>query len=217
MSPDLRGRGRSQYDVNWRNYHPGIYLADISLLLADAGTACVVIIGTSLGGILGMLFAAARPESLAGLVLNDIGPEVAPEGIARISGYVGRGVAVENWDAAAAQARATNANAFPEATDADWLAFARRTCVEADGAIRPDMDPMIGEAVRAAPAGAAPDLWPLYAASPACQCSRSAASSPMSCRSRPLIGCRRRSPTCGASACRGAVTRRCSTSPDASR
>jgi pimeloyl-ACP methyl ester carboxylesterase len=164
LSPDLRGRGRSQYDVNWRNYHPGTYLADISLLLADAGTACVVIIGTSLGGILGMLFAAARSESLAGLVLNDIGPEVAPEGIARISGYVGRGAAVESWDMAAAHARATNGIAFPEATDADWLAFARRTYVEANGTIRPDMDPMIGEAVRAAPAGAAPDLWPLYAA-----------------------------------------------------
>jgi pimeloyl-ACP methyl ester carboxylesterase len=164
LSPDLRGRGRSQYDPEWRNYHPGTYVADLGLLLAAAEVGQVVVIGTSLGGLLAMLLAASRPRSLCGVVLNDIGPEVAAEGIARISGYVGRAAPVPTWEAAAAQVRAINEAAFPDLTDAEWLAFARRTCREADGAIRVDMDPRIGDAVRAAPAGAAPDLWPVYAA-----------------------------------------------------
>ena len=62
LTPDLRGRGRSQPDPNWRNYHPGTYLADLALLLADAGVPRVVLIGTSLGGILSMLIAATAPH-----------------------------------------------------------------------------------------------------------------------------------------------------------
>jgi len=164
LSPDLRGRGCSQYDPQWRNYHPGTYLGDISALLADAGTERVVIIGTSLGGILGMLVAATQPRLLAGLVLNDIGPEVDGEGRRRIAGYVGRNTAASSWAEAAARTRDVNGLAFPELDDAQWLAFARRTWIEADGEIRLDMDPMIGEAIRAAPTGTAPDLWPAFAA-----------------------------------------------------
>ncbi|HEX9206590.1 MAG TPA: alpha/beta hydrolase, partial [Steroidobacteraceae bacterium] len=57
LSPDLRGRGRSQYDPNFMNYHPGTYVADLARLLADAGVAEVILFGTSLGGILSMLIA----------------------------------------------------------------------------------------------------------------------------------------------------------------
>jgi pimeloyl-ACP methyl ester carboxylesterase len=54
--------------------------------------------------------------------------------------------------------------AMPDAGDADWLAFARRSYSEVDGVPVLDVDRGVGEAVRAAPAGAAPDLWPVYAA-----------------------------------------------------
>jgi pimeloyl-ACP methyl ester carboxylesterase len=164
LSADLRGRGLSQYDPNWRNYHPGTYVADVAALLADAGVERVVVLGTSLGGIIAMILAATMPRLLAGAILNDIGPEVAPEGLQRISSYVGRTAPVTNWDEAVALVRATNGLAWPGATDQDWLQIARRTYREVDGVPRPDMDPMIGEAVRAAPSGAAPDLWPVYSA-----------------------------------------------------
>jgi len=164
LSPDLRGRGRSQHDPNWQNYHPGTYLTDIGRLLADAGVERVILLGTSLGGILSMLICATVPRLSAGVILNDIGPEVAAEGLQRISGYVGRNAPVQNWDEAAAQMRATYGLAMPEASDEDWHAFARRSYTEVDGAPRLDVDPGVGEAVRAAPAGAAPDLWPVYAA-----------------------------------------------------
>jgi pimeloyl-ACP methyl ester carboxylesterase len=164
LAPDLRGRGWSQHDPNWQNYHPGTYLADIARVLEDAGAQRVVLLGTSLGGILSMLLAAAQPQAVAGVILNDVGPEVAPEGLARISSYVGRHAPVTNWDEAVDTVRATYGFALPDLSDADWLVHARRSYSEVDGVPRLDMDPMIGEAVRNAPAAAAPDLWPLFAA-----------------------------------------------------
>jgi len=164
LAPDLRGRGRSQHDPNWTNYHPGTYLGDIEALQAAADAERVVVVGTSLGGILAMLIAATRPAAIAGAVLNDVGPEIAPEGLQRISQYVGRAAPVTSWEEAAAQTRATYELALPDLTDEEWLAYARRSYVEVEGQLRLAMDPMIGEAVRAAPAGAAPDLWPVFGA-----------------------------------------------------
>ena len=164
LTPDLRGRGRSQYDSNWSNYHPGTYLGDLERLQAAAAAERVIVVGTSLGGILAMLIAATRPAAIAGAVLNDVGPEIAPEGLQRIAQYVGRHAPVGNWEEAVAQAQSTYGLALPDLTLADWQALARRSYIEVDGVPRLDMDPMIGEAVRAAPAGAAPDLWPVYAA-----------------------------------------------------
>jgi pimeloyl-ACP methyl ester carboxylesterase len=164
LTPDLRGRGRSQYDPNWSNYHPGTYLGDLERLQTAASAERVIVIGTSLGGILAMLIAATRASAMAGAVLNDVGPEIAPEGLQRIAQYVGRHAPVGNWEEAVAQAQSTYGLALPDLTLADWQALARRSYIEVDGVPRLDMDPMIGEAVRAAPAGAAPDLWPVYAA-----------------------------------------------------
>jgi pimeloyl-ACP methyl ester carboxylesterase len=164
LCADLRGRGLSQHDPEWRNYHPGTYVGDIARLLADAGAPRVIILGTSLGGILAMLVAATAPQLLAGAILNDVGPEVAAEGLKRISTYVGKSAPVTSWAEAAAQAKVTYGLAWPDATDDDWMRFAQRSYTEVDGVPRLAMDPMIGEAVRAAPAGAAPDLWPVFGA-----------------------------------------------------
>ncbi len=164
LAADLRGRGRSQHDPNWVNYHPGTYVADINLLLRAADVQRFVLLGTSLGGILSMLLAATQPQNVAGVILNDVGPEVAPEGLARIAAYVGRHAPVTNWDEAVATVRATYGLALPGLSDTEWLALTRRSYTEVDGVPRLDLDPMIGEAVRSAPAAAAPDLWSLYAA-----------------------------------------------------
>jgi pimeloyl-ACP methyl ester carboxylesterase len=164
LCPDLRGRGRSQYDPNFLNYHPGTYVGDLARLLADAGAGKVILFGTSLGGILSMLLAATTPQVPGAVILNDIGPEVAPEGLQRIAGYVGRHGPVRSWQEAAEQMRSMYGVAMPDAGDADWLAFARRSYSEVNGMPVLDVDPGVGEAVRAAPAGAAPDLWPVYAA-----------------------------------------------------
>lgn len=164
LCADLRGRGRSQHDPQWRNYHPGTYLGDIARLLEHAGVERCVFFGTSLGGILTMLTAATQPGRVAAAILNDIGPEVDPVGLARISAYVGRFPPARTWDEAVTLVRATYEYTLPGLTDEQWLDYTRRSYTDVDGVPRLDMDPNIGEAVRAAPAAAAPDLWPVFAA-----------------------------------------------------
>src|ERR1044071_5870722 len=120
--PDQRGRGRSQYDANWMNYHPGTYVGDVWTLLREQAIERVIVIGTSLGGLMAILMAATRPQTIAGVVLNDIGPEIDPIGVARIQSYAGRLPPVRTWDDAAAQMKMTFGLAMPEYTDAQWLA-----------------------------------------------------------------------------------------------
>lgn len=164
LCADLRGRGRSQHDPNWQNYHPGTYLGDIGRLLDHAGVERCVFFGTSLGGILAMVAAATQPQRIAAAILNDVGPEVDPAGLARIASYVGRYPPARTWPEAVAIVRATYEIALPGLTDEQWADYARRSYSDVNGVPRLDMDPNIGEAVRAAPAAAAPDLWPVFAA-----------------------------------------------------
>lgn len=163
VCPDLRGRGRSAWDPKWQNYHPGSYLSDLAALLTELRLARVAIIGTSLGGLLAMLLPAVRPGVVAGMVLNDIGPEIDPVGAARIRGYAGRSPPVNTWNDAVAQLRTIFGTAWPDLPDDKWSRLARRSYRE-DPAGRPvlDVDPNVGEALRAAPA-AAGDLWPVFA------------------------------------------------------
>jgi len=159
---DVRGRGRSARDPEPTHYVPSTCAHDVLELLDEAGIARVAVIGTSMGGILALLLAALRPAALAGVVLNDIGPEIDPKGIARIASYVGRTLDVASWEGAAESMRALNAPAFPDFARADWLRFARRTFrEEADGRLRPDYDSAIGEGTRGGSAVPA-DLWPLF-------------------------------------------------------
>ncbi len=165
LSPELRGRGRSDYDPEPKNYHPGTYVRDLVDLLEAAGAPRVVAVGTSLGGLLSMLLASAKPEALAGVVLNDIGPELDPAGVARIRGYVGKGGPVSTWEEAAGALRELNAAAFPELGPGDWLEFARRTYVEGeDGKLRTDYDPHIADTF-ADTSGARPSegAWAMFA------------------------------------------------------
>lgn len=168
IAVDVRGRGGSDRDPVPANYHPGLYAMDIAALLDDQGIERAVFVGTSMGGLITVVLAALRPEAIAAAVLNDVGPELSPVGIARISSYVGQGGPVETWADAAAYIRSINAAAFPQASDAEWDAFARRTFRE-DESGRPvlDYDPAIAAAFRPdpdAPPAPPPDMWPLFRA-----------------------------------------------------
>ena len=162
LALDVRGRGRSARDPKPERYVPIVYAQDVLELLDEARVERVAVIGTSMGGILALLLAALRPEAIAGVVLNDIGPVVDPAGIARIAGYVGKSGEVTSWDAAAEAVKALNSAFFPDLEHADWLRFARRMYREgSDGKLVPDYDPAIGLATRSG--GAVPgDLWALW-------------------------------------------------------
>lgn len=160
--PDQRGRGRSQYDPHWLNYHPGTYLEDMWTLLRELSVERLIVIGTSLGGLMAMLMAATRPQMLAGVALNDIGPEIDPVGAARIQSYVGRLPPVRTWDDAAAQMKMTFGAAVPEYDDRQWHELARKSFDEGeDGVPRFAADPKIGDAVRSIPRppNAVPAMW----------------------------------------------------------
>jgi pimeloyl-ACP methyl ester carboxylesterase len=164
LTPDLRGRGNSPWDPKHANYHPTVYYQDIVKLLTDEVRGRAAIIGTSLGGILAMSLAAYAPDRIAGIVVNDVGPELAPEGIARISSYVGVRPTPGSWSEAAEQAKANYANAYPDFNDADWLAYAKAFYREReDGTVVADYDPALGDALRAT-AGRTFDMWSVWAA-----------------------------------------------------
>lgn len=162
--PDQRGRGRSQYDDDPGNYHPAIYVADMFALLQSLQIERAILLGTSMGGLIAMLMAAQRPEICAGLILNDIGPEVEPAGLARLLGYVGKSPPIADWAGAAAQCRRSNEIAFPEYDDQQWLEFARRTYVsDASGIPRPAYDLAIVKGIEGDEPSAAPaNLWPIW-------------------------------------------------------
>jgi pimeloyl-ACP methyl ester carboxylesterase len=163
LTPDLRGRGRSDHDPDWRRYRLDVYVADMLTLLDALGVARVVVVGTSLGGLIGMFLAAGHRARVAGLVLNDIGPELDPRGMLRIATGVGTARAVATWAEAAADARAANEIALPDLVEAAWLRFAQAVYrEEAPGRIVRDMDPMIGRALRE-PTVPTPDFWAAFA------------------------------------------------------
>ncbi len=163
VCPDLRGRGFSARDPHWQNYHPGTYLADVQRLMQVLDLGRVAIIGTSLGGLLGMMLGATAPQQVAGLVLNDVGAEVDPRGIERIRSYTGLLPPVSTWDEAIQQYRAVNGSAWPDLSDEMWSKLVHRS-YRADASGKPvlDCDPRVGDALRAAPP-APGTLWPVFA------------------------------------------------------
>jgi len=164
IAVDQRGRGRSQYDSNPANYQPATYVQDMFTLIDELGLENVVLVGTSLGGLMAMMMNAMRPGQFAGVVLNDIGPEVNQAGLDRIKNYVGKAAPVNSWEEAIAQTKATNGLAFPKVDDTGWAKFARRIYGEnAQGIPELLYDPAISTPMEEADNNAVPpDLWPVF-------------------------------------------------------
>ena len=166
ICPDLRGRGDSDYAKDPATYNPLQYADDIELLLDQEGITRFVSFGTSLGGLISMLLAAGRPERIAGVLLNDVGPELDPAGLARIREYVGQGRSFPTWMHAARGIEESQAKAYPRYTVSDWLAMTKRVMVlGAGGRIVFDYDMQIAEALVPADGPALEaDMWPLFLA-----------------------------------------------------
>lgn len=162
LALDYRGRGLSAFDPDPGNYRPETLIGDIGDLLTIANCHRIVVIGTSLGGVLAMGMGAARPSALAGVVLNDIGPEIDIQGLDRIRSYVGQEAVPESIEAGARQLAQMMGRAYPDFTEDDWLAEARaRYRPDASGRLALEYDPNIAKPL-AAGAAAAPDFWPLF-------------------------------------------------------
>jgi pimeloyl-ACP methyl ester carboxylesterase len=146
--PDVRGRGLSGRDLIPSNYNPKTYARDVLSLMNALDVSRAIFIGTSMGGIIAMTLAALRSRAVAAAILNDVGPAVAPEGIARILSYAGKDPGVRSWDDAADYVRQTNAAAFPHFATADWQRFAERTFRDRGQGPELDYDPAISTPLR---------------------------------------------------------------------
>jgi len=140
----LRGRSLSDYAADFRTYHPLVYRDDVLTALDTLKINRAIFIGTSLGGITSMLINHQKPSTVAGVVLNDIGPDLAPEGLARIASYVGQvKKSAMPLDEAILRIKAINEIAFPNRDDAFWATFARRTFKQNAAGWSLDYDPAI--------------------------------------------------------------------------
>lgn len=144
VAVDLRGRGRSDRDPTARSYALGVYADDMVQLVDALEVERAVWIGTSLGGLVSMHVGFLAPNRVAGIVLNDIGPELAPEGLARIQSYAGKQGDVTSWLEAVAQVRSVSEMQTPGLSHEEWLDEAHQRYREMpNGRIVPDYDPAI--------------------------------------------------------------------------
>jgi pimeloyl-ACP methyl ester carboxylesterase len=163
--PEMRGRGQSDYAPDSATYNPLQYVADVEKLLAEEAIEHFIAIGTSMGGLMTMLMAPAKPGRIVAVVMNDIGPEVNPAGIDRIKSYVGQGRSYPTWVHAARSMCEVHSAAFPDYDLDKWLEMAKRTLiVSQNGRVSYDYDMAIAEPFNE-PGGAAPaNLWLAYEA-----------------------------------------------------
>lgn len=158
---DYRGRGASDFDPDWQNYSLPVECRDVLELLGHLGLERVAILGTSRGGLNAMGLAMGYKQHLLGVALNDIGPELDPKGLDFIMGFLGRNPAAKTH-AEAAQTMARVFTDFQDVPDSRWMQEAVKHYVQTDAGLQITYDPHLRDAVEAAGAQAAPDLWPFF-------------------------------------------------------
>ncbi len=162
VCPDYRGRGQSDTDPDWRKYAPKETLGDVRHLMIAAGLHRAVICGVSFGGLLAMALSVVAPTALAGVILNDVGPDLNPSGTERILDYLSRDHPQADWETATATMRQT----FPYLsykTDEDWRRFTEASFREgADGQLHVDYDVNLVRPLRET--HEQEDIWRLFAA-----------------------------------------------------
>ncbi|NVK47405.1 MAG: alpha/beta hydrolase [Rhodobacteraceae bacterium] len=162
---DSRGRGASDHDPNVMNYTIPQESADALALLNHLGIDKAAILGTSRGGLIAMALGVTAKARLSGVLLNDIGPEMDPQGLSHIMDYLGRPSAYRSFEDAADKLPKALGAQFPNVSHAQWLTYARRIWAEGENRLELRYDPRLREAIEAqSVTGALPDLWPLFEA-----------------------------------------------------
>ena len=163
VCPDMPGRGRSDWLKDSGSYAFPFYLSLLGALYARLDVPAVHWVGTSMGGLLGILFAALPKSPVRRLVLNDVGPVLPKQGLERIGQYVGRDPGFSNRQELEAYLRDVHA-AFGPLTDAQWRHLAEHSGrTRSDGRLGLAYDPKIGEAFSNPDAPLQDiDFWPFY-------------------------------------------------------
>jgi pimeloyl-ACP methyl ester carboxylesterase len=164
VCPDLPGRGHSDWLPAPALYQPPVYALALSHLLAFLDRP-VRWVGTSLGGICGMILASAPKTPIERMVLNDIGPFIPREALARIAAYIGD--VPDFADLAAIETYLRRVHApFGQLTEAQWAQMAQhsaRTLPDGGpgGGVTLHYDPALSLPMRAAEPQNI-DMWPLW-------------------------------------------------------
>ncbi|WP_341645158.1 alpha/beta fold hydrolase [Thauera sp. SDU_THAU2] len=164
VCPDVVGRGRSDWLGVKEDYGFPLYVSDMIALIARLNAEQVDWVGTSMGGIIGMLIASLPHSPIRRLVLNDVGPVITAVSLQRIGPYVGTAPRFATMEEADAYLRKVNAP-FGPLTDEQWRHLANysvRPVGGPDGGFVMIYDPAIGEVFRATPATEDIDMWPVY-------------------------------------------------------
>ena len=158
----LRGRGASDRDPEPMNYNVAVEARDVVEFLDHLGLGRVTVVGTSRGGLVAMLLGATARERLAGVLLNDIGPELAPEGLANIMGYLGVWPRARSFEEVVPALKARMAGAFPGLSDDRWNTLARRWFDQGPEGPALNYDPRIRDVLEAGSHQPAVDMWSLF-------------------------------------------------------
>lgn len=163
LALDYRGRGRSEWDKDWRNYDVRIELNDTLQILTAVGVEKAVFVGTSRGGLITMALSAVRPTLLRGAVLNDVGPVIEGKGLVRIRSYVGKLPQPRTIDEAGRLLKQMSDAQFPRFTDEQWEKMARGTWREDGDSLVLNYDPNLMKTLEAIDVETPlPVLWPLF-------------------------------------------------------
>lgn len=119
VCPDIVGRGRSDWLRNPQHYQIPQYVSDMVTLLARLDAQTVHWFGTSMGGLIGMGLASLPESPIKKLVLNDVGPILNLEALARIGQYIGQAVRFPTFDEAARYIREMSVS-FGLHTEDEW-------------------------------------------------------------------------------------------------
>jgi pimeloyl-ACP methyl ester carboxylesterase len=163
VCPDIVGRGRSDWLADKSLYDMPQYCADLVTLLARVDAETVHWLGTSMGGLIGMVLASRERTPISRLVLNDVGPVVTAASIARIGEFLGNVPRFASVEDAEACVRLVSAP-FGPLTDAQWRHLTVHTLrQDADGMFRFAYDPGLAEPFRRSSGeGRDVELWPIY-------------------------------------------------------
>jgi pimeloyl-ACP methyl ester carboxylesterase len=158
ICPDMPGRGASDWLSDAADYGYPVYLGDITTLIARLDVERVDWLGTSMGGIIGMLYAALPKAPLGKLIINDVGPLVSKTGLERIAAYVGLDPSFPDLKAFEQALRWVYAS-FGPLSDAQWQHLAAHSSRrKPDGSIGSNYDPKIAEIFKQGPITDV-DLW----------------------------------------------------------
>ncbi|GAA3852237.1 alpha/beta hydrolase [[Pseudomonas] carboxydohydrogena] len=164
VAVDYRGRGGSDFDPNPANYTVPMETTDVLALAGASGISRAIWLGTSRGGLISIVIAATRPELVAGIILNDIGPELDIKGLMKIKGYLAPLVTPQTWGEAAHGLQRLFGSVFPALTDNDWMAWAQRAFrQDANGKLIRTYDPALAQTFDGiSPETPPTPLWELF-------------------------------------------------------